>query len=52
MDIKRTMFGNIKLEPESGMKEGSVFFYDWLSSWYGFLGGGEEIARVINLKMQ
>lgn len=51
LDVETTMFDNIKLEPESRMKEGIVFFYDRLCSCYGFVGEGEEIARVINLEV-
>lgn len=51
LDVETTMFGNIKLEPGSGMEEGTAFFYDWWCSCYGSNGGGEEIARVINLEV-
>lgn len=40
LDVETTMFDNIKLEPESGMKEGIVFFDDRLCSCYGSVGGG------------
>lgn len=51
LDIKTTVFDNIKLEPESGTKECIAFFYHWLCSCYGSNGESEEIARVINLEV-
>lgn len=50
LDIKTTIFGNIKSEPESGMKEGIAFSCDWRCSCRGSIGGG-EIISFINLEM-